>query len=505
MTLLTTSQTALLSGLSRSSRISMPLRARILNPEFFARVRMASTSAAEQKGNVDDDDVHFNVHDRTRTITLNRPRKLNALNQSMIDKMIGRLQVWKDSEDPNLVLLKGAGGKAFCAGGDVAALLSVEPKLAGKFFGEEYYLNGLIATYPKTIVALIDGITMGGGCGLAMHAPFRIATEKTVFAMPETLIGFYPDVGAGFFLSRLDGQLGAYLAITGERLNGFDAYIAGAATHFVPSYSLEEVESRLTDLATPSELLTTEVDKQGLAKFNTLINQAINDYQAVIEPGYSYSYGGDVGETIDRCFAFDTVTEIETALKAEAEAGNEFASKTLEIMALRSPLSMRIGLQAVRYGAKVSLVEMLKRDVHVAYQSVKNEEFRIGVTYRVVEKQTGRAAWSEPAKTDVEVKEQYFLSALDPEMDEFYAPIDGLEGDYNEYPYHNGLPTTTEVRDYVLGESAESGPYLMTRAEIVDYFVEKYRNKIGVEYKVSELLARKTKVVSKEEELVNWI
>lgn len=160
-----------------------------------------------------------------RTVELNRPKKLNSLNGSMARKIVPRLQEWTKSQMANVIVVKGE-GRALCAGGDVAALAQqnqqgTEGQQASKdYFALEYKLDHLIATYPKPYVAFMDGITMGGGVGLSVHAPFRIATENTVFAMPETTIGFFPDVGASFFLPRMDGELGTYLALTSEQLKG---------------------------------------------------------------------------------------------------------------------------------------------------------------------------------------------------------------------------------------------------------------------------------------------
>ena len=172
------------------------------------------------------DDVIFGSTHGVRTIELNRPKKLNSLNGSMARKIIPRLREWEKSQLANVVVIKGE-GRAFCAGGDVAALAKQNKTPEGQnqsrqYFGLEYKLDHMIATCTKPYVAFLDGITMGGGVGLSIHAPFRIATENTVFAMPETTIGFFPDVGASFFLPKMDGQMGMYLALTSEQLKGVD-------------------------------------------------------------------------------------------------------------------------------------------------------------------------------------------------------------------------------------------------------------------------------------------
>lgn len=194
-------------------------------PQFSTKAP-ESNEFKEQPGD-EPDDVLFQSIYGLRTIELNRPKKLNSLNGSMARKIIPRLQEWSKSQLANVVVLKGA-GRALCAGGDVAALAKLNTegpegqKKSSDYFALEYKLDHLIATYSKPYIAFMDGITMGGGVGLSVHAPFRIATENTVYAMPETTIGFFPDVGASFFLPRMEGELGSYLALTSEQLKGVD-------------------------------------------------------------------------------------------------------------------------------------------------------------------------------------------------------------------------------------------------------------------------------------------
>uniref|UniRef100_A0A8C9ZKT5 3-hydroxyisobutyryl-CoA hydrolase n=1 Tax=Sander lucioperca TaxID=283035 RepID=A0A8C9ZKT5_SANLU len=169
-------------------------------------------------------------------ITINRPKVLNALNLPMIRQIYPQLKKWENDNETDIVIVRGAGGKAFCAGGDIRAVTEagkVGDPLAEDFFREEYILNNAIGTCRKPYIALIEGITMGGGVGLSVHGRFRVATEKTLFAMPETAIGLFPDVGGGHFLPRLRGKLGLFLALTGFRLKGRDVQRAGVATHFV--------------------------------------------------------------------------------------------------------------------------------------------------------------------------------------------------------------------------------------------------------------------------------
>src|SRR3984957_4995265 len=212
----------------------------------------APQTTKEQPGD-DPDDVLFSTLYGVRIVELNRPKKLNSLNASMARKIIPRLREGEKSDMADIILMGGAGTKAFCAGGDVAALAKQNETVEGQqestaYFALEYKLDHLIATYSKPYVAFMDGITMGGGVGLSVHAPFRIATERTVFAMPETTIGLFPDVGASFFLPRMPGGVGTFLALTSEKLKGANVFYAGVATHYIHSTSLPALERRLAEL-----------------------------------------------------------------------------------------------------------------------------------------------------------------------------------------------------------------------------------------------------------------
>lgn len=194
-------------------------------------------------------------------ITLNRQKALNAINLDMVRQIYGAMRAWQANK--NLVIIKGAGDKSFCAGGDVRTLVESGPVPSSRnFFREEYNLNALIGSYKPDYVALVDGITMGGGVGLSVHGKYRVATERTMFAMPETAIGLFPDVGGGYFLPRLQGKLGLYLGLTGFRLKGKDVAKAGIATHFIESKDLEALEKEL--LATQNSSDVANV----LGKFN---------------------------------------------------------------------------------------------------------------------------------------------------------------------------------------------------------------------------------------------
>ncbi|KAK9474387.1 mitochondrial 37S ribosomal protein mS47 [Dipodascopsis tothii] len=486
----------------RSRLFAMPLRAKILTG---ALPRQMSTQKTYDFENVADD-VLYSSHSGLREVLLNRPKKLNALNMSMVTKMVPRFVEWSKSELADVIVLKGS-GRAFCAGGDIAELAKLikaegeaGSQKATEFFATEYLLDYIIATYPKPIVSLMDGITMGGGVGLAGHTPFRIATEKTVFAMPETLIGFYPDVGTSFFLSRLDGELGTYFAMTGERASGIDTLMTGVATHYVESRFLDDLEARLREL---------RLEGLDYTKFNAVVNEAINDFATELPADYVNPLGGAARKTIDDCFKHDSVEKILEALEAD---GSEFAQKALAAIREKSPTSVRVALRAVREGKSWDIMTAFKKDMQLSSRFMRNPNFVAGVTARVIDKPASTPQW-DPASfdqiTELDAYERFFKATdADAEtLGEYWKGLDALKTTYDQYPYNNGLPTEAEVRAYVLGEDPDSSSFLMTKDEIVKYFVEEYRGKVGVKQKVADILDRKTQPQKgyEEEKLVNWV
>ncbi|KAJ1372737.1 hypothetical protein KIN20_034973 [Parelaphostrongylus tenuis] len=222
---------------------------RIKSSELCRMPPMSTTSMSE---------IIIEEEGSKRILTLNRPKALNALSLSMVREIYPQLKKWDGAGDVNMIILKGSGEKAFCAGGDVLAVTKSAKEAANggtstvhkDFFREEYRLNHLIGSLSKTFVAFIDGIVMGGGCGLSVNGRFRVGTERTMLAMPETALGLFPDVGGSYFLSRLKDNLGLYLALTGYRLHGADAYHAGLATHYVTHHfiHLKDLQARLLSM-----------------------------------------------------------------------------------------------------------------------------------------------------------------------------------------------------------------------------------------------------------------
>ncbi|WP_091709268.1 enoyl-CoA hydratase/isomerase family protein [Microbacterium sp. cf046] len=261
-------------------------------------------------------------------LTLNRPRALNALDLGMIGLLADALDAWEHDTDIDIVLLDGTGDRGFCAGGDVRGLYEQitggDPDGAGAFFRNEYALNARIAEYPKPIVVLADGITMGGGIGLAGHAAIRVVTERSKLAMPETRIGFTPDVGGTWLLAHAPGRLGEYLALTGTVMDASDAIYAGLADHFVPSANLDGLRDALetrADPTSPTELVLL-FDETPVP--SALIADRI---------------------WIDDAFAADTVAEIVDRLRARPEAA---AAAAADLLGELSPTGLAVTLEAVR-------------------------------------------------------------------------------------------------------------------------------------------------------------
>ncbi|KAM4668207.1 3-hydroxyisobutyryl-CoA hydrolase, mitochondrial [Amazona ochrocephala] len=298
-------------------------------------------------------------------ITLNRPKALNAVNLSMIRQIYPQIKTWEKDPETFLIIIKGTGGKAFCAGGDIRAITDagkVGNKLAQDFFKEEYTLNNAIGTCKKPYVALIDGITMGGGVGLSVHGHFRVATEKTVFAMPETAIGLFPDVGGGYFLPRLSGKIGYYLALTGFRLKGRDVLKAGIATHFVDSEKLPALEKDLIALKSSS--------KENIAD---LLNSYHMKSQADQEKDFVLDEHMD---KINSLFSGDSMEEIVKNLKQD---GSPFAIKQLETINKMSPTSLKLTLRQLREGASMSLQDVLMMEYRLSQACMRGPDFYEGV------------------------------------------------------------------------------------------------------------------------------
>ncbi|XP_062862481.1 3-hydroxyisobutyryl-CoA hydrolase, mitochondrial [Trichomycterus rosablanca] len=336
-------------------------------------------------------------------ITLNRPKTLNALNLSMVRHIYPQLKKWENDPETQIVIIKGAGDKAFCAGGDIRAVTEagrVGDSLAQDFFREEYILNNAIGTCKKPYVALIDGITMGGGVGLSVHGRFRVATERTLFAMPETAIGLFPDVGGGHFLPRLRGKLGLFLALTGFRLKGRDVQRSGVATHFVQSEKIAALQKDLTELKSPSA---------------GVVAQVLDSYQEqssldVEKPFVLQQHT----EAIDGLFDGSSVEEI---MKNLQQDGSAFAKKQAETLMKMSPTSLKLTFRQLQLGAKLSLQDVLVMEYRLSQACMRGHDFYEGVRAVIIDKDN-RPEWKPSTLAGVteQALEESFTSLGDKDL-----------------------------------------------------------------------------------------
>ena len=298
---------------------------------------------------------------RIGRILMNRPRALNALDLDMIQGSLRALKEWAEDPHVHAVVIEGAGDRAFCAGGDVRALREWQTggnrHLADAFFAQEYELNLLINNYPKPYIALIDGICMGGGIGMAVHGSYRVATENADFGMPETIIGFFPDIGGTYLLPRLPGQLGIYLGLTGLRIKGTDAVHAGFGTHYVPRAEIPALSAALAEDGLPA-----------LARFAQPL------------PPFSLA---PHRATIDHCFSANTMAEIVSRLEAD---GSDWANAALKSLRAVSPTALCFTLEALRRGANLTLKDALDAEFALTKTTMAYPDFAEGVRAMVVDK-----------------------------------------------------------------------------------------------------------------------
>lgn len=311
-------------------------------------------------------------------IVLDRPSALNALDTDMIRELYAVLLEWKDDDAVQVVVVRSASEKAFCAGGDIRAVR--ESALNGKsgevygFFSEEYRLNQLIADYPKQYVSLIDGVNMGGGLGISVHGDVRVVTERAMFAMPETAIGFICDVGASYFLPRIDGAAGLYAGLTGARLRAGDALELGLATHFVPSDGLDDFAASIVEGGLDAAL-TSAADNQA----------PVSDLAGV-------------RAEIDEAFAGHDIEKIVGRL---AEGEEPWRVTAREALAAASPWALTVTTELLRRGGEsANLAECLGRELRAAMKMTDCPDFAEGVRAMLVDKDRN-PAWSPSTLADV--------------------------------------------------------------------------------------------------------
>ncbi|SFO28083.1 enoyl-CoA hydratase/isomerase family protein [Sphingomonas sp. OK281] len=323
-------------------------------------------------------------------IRLNRPKALHALNLAMCEGVLEALEAWRGDAAVEAIVVDHAEGRGFCAGGDIrmlAASGATDGVEARAFFHAEYRMNHRLFTYAKPIVAFMDGITMGGGVGLALPCRYRVATENTKFAMPETGIGLFPDVGGGWYLSRLPGRIGQYLALTGHRLDGAECLALGLATHFRASDTLDTAKARIAE--TP----------QDIAGVLDALATSVPDAKILARK-----------DEIDRLFASDVLEEIYAALDAD---GGEWATQTLATLKTKSPQTMKVSLRLLHEGAGMaSFADEMRQEYAVGAHVVQRHDFIEGVRAVIVDKDNA-PHWDPATPEDV----------TDHVIDQIFAPL----------------------------------------------------------------------------------
>jgi enoyl-CoA hydratase len=348
----------------------------------------------------DEQDIILDRRGTAGVVTLNRPAALNAVNRGMVGTLRSALELWRHDDTVGRVILAAAGGRAFSAGGDLRAIY--EAGRAGRqhesldFWREEYALNAAIRHYPKPYVALIDGIVMGGGVGVSVHGSHRVAGDRFDFAMPEVGIGFFPDVGATWFLPRLPGEIGTYCALTGARLKAGDAVATGTATHRVPSVRFPElaealccgeaVDAVLAAFASPESGLGDSV-KQSPSPDN--------------REGSVTAHRG----AIDRIFSAGSVEEILAGLDVEAAGaggGASWAADAAAAVRAKAPLSLKIALAQMRRGRHWSFAECMQAEFRIVSRVVYGHDFYEGIRAVIIDKDN-HPRWSPASLADVTV------------------------------------------------------------------------------------------------------
>ncbi|ABF54758.1 Enoyl-CoA hydratase/isomerase [Sphingopyxis alaskensis RB2256] len=336
------------------------------------------------------EDVLISTDGRIGRIALNRPKAIHALNLAMCQAMIDALLKWRADDGIEAVTIEHSEGRGFCAGGDIRMLAESGAKdgvEARQFFHTEYRLNHLLFTYPKPVVAFMDGITMGGGVGISQPAKYRVATEHTRFAMPETGIGLFPDVGGGWYLPRLEGRVGVFLALTGARLDGAECLALGLATHYLPSEKLAEAKARIAahpdriggilgelSVAAPPAAITRHIDR------------------------------------INRLFASDRYEDILAALEAD---GGEWAEKELAALHSKSPQTCKVALRQLKEGAVMhDFAAEMAQEYAIGSRVVQMHDFIEGVRALIIDKDNS-PKWNPPTPEGV----------TDDWIDAIFAPL----------------------------------------------------------------------------------
>ncbi|GAA0169744.1 hydrolase [Lithospermum erythrorhizon] len=354
-----------------------------------------------------------------RTFILNRLKQLNALSFPMISCLLEQFLSAEDDPNVKLIILKG-NGRAFCSGGDVAAVVSDirqgNWRSGAHFFGKEFTLNYVMATFRKPQVSILNGIVMGGGAGVSIHGRFRVATEKSVFAMPETALGLFPDIGASYFLSRLPGFFGEYLGLTGSRLDGPEMLACGLATNYVPSEKLPFLIEALHRLDSSDPAVITAV---------------LNDFSEV--PSLKEKSAYHWLSVINTCFSRKTVEEILTSLESKLEKNqDDWIASTIQALKKASPTSLKISLRSIREGRLQGIGKCLTREYRMVCHVMRGEvskDFVEGCRAILLDKDRN-PKW-EPSKLEL---------VTDDMVDRYFSRIEEADWEDLKFPGRLDLP-----------------------------------------------------------------
>lgn len=341
-------------------------------------------------------EVLFERRGRLGVVTLNRPKAVNALTAGMVGALLEQLTLWADDDGVATVLVQGAGERGLCAGGDIRAIyedMLADGDRTAHFWAVEYQVNSLIARYPKPYVALMDGLVLGGGVGISAHGSVRVVTERTRTGMPETTIGFAPDVGGTFLLSRAPGETGTHAALTGAHLTAADALFLGLASHFVPSEKLPALVAALED----------ETADAAVARYREEAPPSMLQQQR---------------DWIDSCYASDDAEDIVRRLRGYQGGTCAEALQAADTIEAKSPTSVKVTLASLRRVKGRTLDEALAQEYRVGLRFLAAPDFREGIRAQVVDKDRS-PRWKPPTLAGVEPDQ----------VDRFFAPLGSRELD----------------------------------------------------------------------------
>lgn len=330
-------------------------------------------------------------------ITLNRPKAVNALSHNMIGMLDQALTTFEHDDGVHAVVLRGAGDRGLCAGGDVVSIyqsaINNDPAAVEPFFRDEYTLDHRIRVYPKPYVALMHGLVLGGGVGISVSASHRVVTESTRFGMPEVGIGFSPDVGGCYHLARTPGHIGTYMALTGVHISGADAVYAGLADVVIADKHLDTLLTRLATTTSATEI------QEVLAACQTPVHSRLQTQ----------------AHWIDEVFAAPTVETILAGVERSAGQGNDFAAQTLSMLQRNSPLAMKVTLEALTRARHQTLAETLAQDLRTTMHAVNGTELAEGIRAQLIDKD--RTPQWQPACLD---------AVTDANVQAFFEPVAGI-------------------------------------------------------------------------------